>query len=106
MRCFGCGQEPRAGVIERLADGTNCPSCAGRVLEEQPSLLRPRTAAPTAAVTTETYAADAEDEASAAADSEAQLAPLAAGRRLRHLPGGSPPDMRAAPDGHWPNEPA
>lgn len=103
-------------MIERLADGTNCLSCAARVLEEQPSLLRPRTAAPSpfqgignsAAGTSEveTYMADSEEEAGTAGESQAQLAPLAPGRHLRHLPGGTAPDMRAAPDGHWPNEPA
>jgi hypothetical protein len=102
VRCFGCGLEPLAGVIQRLADGSNCPTCCGRVLEEQPTLLRRSTEAgrPQAEDTPHTPYQEP------LADHDAATAPVAAGRRLRHLHGGSSPDMRPAPDGHWPNEPA
>jgi len=108
VRCFGCGLEPQFGVILRLADGSNCPTCCERVLEEQPTLLR-RSAEkgrPAAGATNHTADDEAQAGDDAARTEEAVAAPVAPRGRLRHLRGGSAPDMQSAPDGHWPNEPA
>lgn len=42
--CFGCGLAPEAGQVHVRADGSDCPTCAARLVESQPTLL-PRLAA-------------------------------------------------------------
>lgn len=38
--CFGCGHAPEEGRVHPLADGSGCPTCAARLVEAQPGLLR------------------------------------------------------------------